>query len=251
MSTGGYRSAFWALVGGIAGQRLAGAGRQGRTQEAPIQATQYDPVAESRSRKAESGAARWSLIGTLVGGLVGGGFGFATATFTTIRGEEQAREQFEAARDQNREEFLRAQRLDTYNAGVTDSQVFMADLSRWVGVNTRLEGSSSDSAELIDSANTVEESYRNAFSSIWGIRLIAPPTVDEVNQLIGEVVDCGYRKFIDGFQPEDEAELIGAGERVTYLVSRFSEHTAIEFRPEADAPQAIQATGSRECDTAG
>lgn len=254
-----YNAGFWALLGSITGVWLArlasfSSARSSaeQTQWEMVESGRLGSLEDAKSKKKDHGTAYWGLLGSLIGGLIAGGTTFATAYFTANRAEDQARvqfensveqqtRQFEATNDQERVEFLRTERLEIYKAGMTDSQVFMIDVSRWAALSEDTPGP----VELSSAAGQAHDSYRRAVASAWGVRLSAPENVEDVNQRVSNILDCSYSVF-DGTlerdlgEVDEVAELEKASKRVNDLVTQFAKHAAREFEPGTVPPAALE-----------
>lgn len=179
------------------------------------------PDAERKAAAASSGAhaRKWSVdIGPVWAGLITGGLALAgTAIGIVVSGQQE------------RESFLRDERLDRYSSHASATQIFLVDLDTWAAAaESQSDGEAQARAD-------VEESYRTAVEAAWDVRLIAPAEAEELNQLISQKVDSAYTYLKDGYTEGESENLKALGAEVNRLVSDLAEHAATGIRPSAPA----------------
>lgn len=210
-----------ASVQGTSGARQESPGRDG--DEVSGRSPGPDGTASNALAK-ESNPAVWGFVGVVVGSVLTGSLSLVGIKISADNAAEQART-----------EFLRTQRLAMYASAVSDVQTFIVDADRYGEIAQRL-GGTQDAQEVVAALNTAEGSYRKAVTSIWSVRMIAPESLRELNQQVGQLVDCSYYELTNGFQEWDVEYLDETGERINRLVSDFSDHALPEFDQDAPIP---------------
>jgi len=157
-------------------------------------------------------------IGPIWAGLITGGLALVgTAIGIGVSGQQE------------RESFLRNERLDRYSSHASATQIFLLDLDTWAAA---AEFQSDGEAQARADA---EESYRTAVEAAWDVRLIAPAEAEEINQLIAQKLDSAYAVLANGYSEGESDELQDLGAEVNRLVSDLAEHASTGIRPSGPA----------------
>lgn len=162
----------------------------------------------------------------LVTGLVTGGLALiGTASGILISAQQE------------RDGFLRTERLDRYSAAASATQNFLLDMDLWAAAAKSGNGEQKARADA-------EESYRTAVEAAWNVRLIAPAEAEEINQQISQNLNGAYDVLDDGYAENEDTRLENLGADVNRLVSDLAEHATSDIRPaDVDRQLRINQTG--------
>jgi len=138
---------------------------------------------------------------------------------------------------QERDGFLRTERLDRYSAAASATQNFLLDMDLWAAAAKSGNGEQKARADA-------EESYRTAVEAAWNVRLIAPAEAEEINQQISQNLNGAYDVLDDGYAENEDTRLENLGADVNRLVSDLAEHATSDIRPaDVDRQLRINQTG--------